>query len=109
MIFASGFTASAYTSTSVNSFGTSTVYDVLSLFNPEKSYSVCLIPKFFNLASVSFSGLSSSAVNLVTLIIYVFCVTPSSAVTVTFNLFSPSFNFTVPVPVTVAFESLGVA
>ena len=41
-------------------------------------------------------------------IVYVFVVFPSSAVTTTLAVFEPSFKDTFPVPVTLAFESAAV-
>ena len=58
--------------------------------------------------SVGFSAGCSLGV-LVIVNVYSFVVFPSSAVTTTFAVFSPSFNDILPAPVAVALSSLGMA
>ena len=65
-----------------------------------------------NVVSVVFEAVSFTllcASSLVTFIVYVLVVFPSSAVTTTFIAFLPTFKFCVPFPFIVAFLSCAVA
>ena len=110
----SPLTSTLYSYTSGENVGVNVYPFIFKLFKSEFTFSslpdsvvVFSVAVEFEVVSFLLSDWEFPS-SLVTFIVYVFCV-PSSAVTTTFNVFLPTFNFCVPFPFILAFLSCAVA